>query len=87
MASIITELSQPYVVTVTSTSAALTSITHSMTSMNPVVLKRENGDRLLCAQAARHSLDFDVRYGAPTGCCTTDIFIEAVYRSRGDKKP
>jgi len=55
--------------------------------MNPVVLKRENGDRLLCAQAARHSLDFDVRYGAPTGCCTTDIFIEAVYRSRGDKKP
>jgi hypothetical protein len=38
-------------------------------------------------QAARPSLDFDGRYGALTGSWTTDMFIEAVYRSLGDKKP
>jgi len=47
----------------------------------------ENGMTLQQVQAARPSLDFDRRYGAPTGSWTTDLFIEAVYRSLLDKKP
>ena len=37
-------------------------------------------------KAARPSLDFDGRYGATTGTWTTDMFIEAVYRSLQEKK-
>ena len=32
-------------------------------------------------RAARPTLDFDGRYGSTTGSWTTDMFIEATYRS------
>jgi glyoxylase-like metal-dependent hydrolase (beta-lactamase superfamily II) len=32
-------------------------------------------------KAARPTLDYDSRYGATTGPWTTDMFVEAVYRS------
>ena len=32
-------------------------------------------------QAARPTLDYDPRYGATSGTWTTDMFVEAVYRS------
>jgi hypothetical protein len=34
---------------------------------------------------ARPTLDFDGRYGSTTGSSTTDLFVEAVYRSLGGK--
>jgi cyclase len=37
-------------------------------------------------KAARPSLDFDGRYGSTTGSWTTDMFIEAVYRSLQEKQ-
>jgi cyclase len=37
-------------------------------------------------KAARPSMDFDRRYGATTGPWTTDMFVEAVYRSLREKK-
>jgi len=36
-------------------------------------------------KAARPTLDYDGRYGAKTGFWTTDMFIEAVYRSLAKK--
>jgi hypothetical protein len=41
------------------------------------------GKKMTLAQikAARLSIDFDGRYGSTTGPWTTDMFIEAVYRS------
>ena len=41
----------------------------------------KKGMSLEQVKAARPSLDFDGRYGATTGPWTTDMFIEAVYRS------
>jgi len=32
-------------------------------------------------KAARPTLDYDPRYGSTTGFWTTDMFVEAVYRS------
>ena len=32
-------------------------------------------------KAARPTLDYDSRYGATTGAWTTDMFVEAVYRT------
>jgi glyoxylase-like metal-dependent hydrolase (beta-lactamase superfamily II) len=37
-------------------------------------------------KAARPTMDFDGRYGSTTGSWTTDMFIEAVYRSVKEKK-
>jgi len=37
-------------------------------------------------KAGRPTLDFDGRYGSTTGPWTTDMFLEAVYRSLPDKK-
>ena len=37
-------------------------------------------------KAARPTLDFDGRYGSTTGPWTTDMFVEAVYRSLQEKK-
>jgi hypothetical protein len=34
---------------------------------------------------ARPTLDFDGRYGSTTGAWTTDMFVEAVFRSLGGK--
>jgi glyoxylase-like metal-dependent hydrolase (beta-lactamase superfamily II) len=44
------------------------------------------GMTLAQIKAARPSLDFDGRYGATTGPWTTDMFLEAVYRSLQEKK-
>ena len=37
-------------------------------------------------RAARPTLDYDGRYGAKTGAWTTEMFVEAVYRSLAGKK-
>jgi hypothetical protein len=37
-------------------------------------------------KATRPSLDFDGRYGSTTGPWTTNMFVEAVYRSLQEKK-
>ncbi len=37
-------------------------------------------------KAARPTMDFDGRYGSNTGSWTTDMFVEAVYRSLREKK-
>jgi hypothetical protein len=42
---------------------------------------QKKGMTLDQVKAARPTLDFDGRYGASTGDWTTDMFIEAVYRS------
>ncbi len=44
------------------------------------------GMTLQQVKAARPSIDFDGRYGSATGPWTTDMFIEAVYRSLQEKK-
>jgi glyoxylase-like metal-dependent hydrolase (beta-lactamase superfamily II) len=44
------------------------------------------GLTLAQVKAARPTLDFDPRYGAATGPWTTDMFVEAVYRSLSEKK-
>jgi glyoxylase-like metal-dependent hydrolase (beta-lactamase superfamily II) len=44
------------------------------------------GMTLAQIKAARLSLDFDGRYGSTAGPWTTDMFIEAVYRSLQEKK-
>jgi hypothetical protein len=37
-------------------------------------------------KAARPTMDFDGRYGSKTGPWTTDMFVDAVYRSLQEKK-
>ena len=44
------------------------------------------GMSLQQVKAARPTMDFDGRYGSTTGPWTTDMFVEAVYRSLADKK-
>jgi cyclase len=46
----------------------------------------KKGMTLAQVQAARPTLDFDGRYGSTTGRWTTDMFVEAVYRSLSPKK-
>jgi len=46
----------------------------------------EKGMTLAQVKAAHPSIDFDGRYGSTTGPWTTDMFIEAVYRSLQEKK-
>jgi hypothetical protein len=46
----------------------------------------DKGQTLAQIKAARLSLDFDGRYGSTKGAWTTDMFIEAVYRSLQNKK-
>jgi hypothetical protein len=41
----------------------------------------KKGRTLEQIKAAKPSLDYDVRYGSSTGPWTTEMFIEAVYRS------
>jgi cyclase len=48
-----------------------------------LVKKRQT---LAQVKAARPTLDFDGRYGTTTGPWTTDMFVEAVYRSLTEKK-
>ena len=44
------------------------------------------GMTLAQVKAARPTLDFDGRYGSTTGPWTTDMFVEAVYKSLQEKK-
>jgi glyoxylase-like metal-dependent hydrolase (beta-lactamase superfamily II) len=44
------------------------------------------GMTLAQVKAARPTLDFDGRFGATAGAWTTDMFVEAVYRSLQEKK-
>ena len=37
-------------------------------------------------EAARPTLDFDGRFGSTTGPWTTDMFVEAVFKSLAEKK-
>ena len=46
----------------------------------------KKGMTLQQVKAARPTLDFDGRYGSTTGPWTTDMFVEAVYRSLQEKK-
>jgi len=46
----------------------------------------KNGRTLEQVKAARPTMDFDGRYGSNTGPWTTDMFVEAVYRSLKGKK-
>ena len=46
----------------------------------------DKGMTLEQVKAARPSLDFDGRYGSTTGAWTTEMFIEAVYRSLEEKQ-
>ena len=45
----------------------------------------KRGLTLQQVKAARPTLDYDGRYGAKSGPWTTDMFIEAVYRSLNEK--
>jgi hypothetical protein len=47
---------------------------------------KDQGMTLAQVKAARPTLDFDGRYGASTGPWTTDMFIEAVYRTLQERK-
>ena len=47
---------------------------------------KKKGQSLAQVKTARPTLDFDGRYGATTGPWTTDMFVEAVYRSLPEKK-
>jgi hypothetical protein len=47
---------------------------------------KDKGQTLAQVTAARPTMDFDGRYGATTGTWTTDMFVEAVYRSLPEKK-
>jgi hypothetical protein len=46
----------------------------------------DKGMTLEQVKAARPSLDFDGRYGSTTGAWTTEMFVEAVYRSLEEKQ-
>jgi cyclase len=46
----------------------------------------KKGMTLEQVKAARPTLDFDGRYGSTTGSWTTDMFVEAVYRTLKEKK-
>jgi hypothetical protein len=45
----------------------------------------EDGMTLEQVKAARPTMDFDGRYGSTAGSWTTDMFVEAVYRSLAEK--
>jgi glyoxylase-like metal-dependent hydrolase (beta-lactamase superfamily II) len=46
----------------------------------------QKGFTLEQVRAARPTKDYDPRYGATTGAWTTNMFIEAVYRSLKERK-
>jgi glyoxylase-like metal-dependent hydrolase (beta-lactamase superfamily II) len=46
-----------------------------------VLAMKKKGMTLEQVKAARPTADYDPRYGASTGTWTTDLFVEAVYRS------
>jgi cyclase len=46
----------------------------------------KKGMTLEQVKAAKPTRDYDPRYGAASGAWTTDMFLEAVYRTVGSKK-
>ena len=46
----------------------------------------KKGMTLEQVKAARPTMDFDGRYGSTSGPWTTDMFVEAAYRSLQEKK-
>jgi glyoxylase-like metal-dependent hydrolase (beta-lactamase superfamily II) len=48
---------------------------------------KAKGQTLAQVKAARPTLDFDGRYGTTTGPWTTEMFVEATYRSLPEKRP
>ena len=46
----------------------------------------KKGMTLEQVKAAKPTLDYDTQYGSATGFWTTDMFIEAVYKSLSEKK-
>jgi hypothetical protein len=44
------------------------------------------GQSLAQVKASRPTMDFDPRFGSTTGAWTTDMFVEAVYKSLQEKK-
>ena len=64
-----------------------------LANRNMVVMMRDRvqdmirrGMTLVQIKAAKPTLDFDGRYGSNTGSWTTDMFVEAVYKSLSQKK-
>ena len=49
--------------------------------MTSVVFLDFKGMTVEQVKAAKPTMDFDGRYGSTTGSWTTDMFVEAVYRS------
>jgi hypothetical protein len=47
---------------------------------------KDKGMTLAQVKAAKPTMDFDGRYGSSTGPWTTDMFVEAVYRTLQEKK-
>ena len=47
----------------------------------------KKGMTLEQVKAARPTLDYDSRYGATSGAWTTDMFVEAVYKSLSPAAP
>ena len=47
---------------------------------------KKKGMTLQQVKAARPTLDFDGRFGSTTGPWTTDMFVEAVFKSLAEKK-
>jgi hypothetical protein len=43
------------------------------------------GQTLAQVKAAKPTYEYDARYGSATGAWTTDMFVEAVYKSLGGK--
>jgi len=46
----------------------------------------QHGMTLAQVKAAKPTMDYDGLYGSTTGPWTTDMFVEAVYRSLSQKK-
>jgi hypothetical protein len=46
----------------------------------------DKGATLAQVKAARPTADYDARYGATAGRWTTDMFVEAVFRSLSDSR-
>ena len=48
---------------------------------------KKKGQTPAQVKAARPTLDFDGRYGAAAGAWTTDMFVDAIYRTLPEKQP
>jgi hypothetical protein len=70
-----------------SDTADVASYRNMVTMMRDRIQELKNkGMTVAQVKAARPTLDFDGRYGATTGPWTTDMFVEAVYRTLQEKK-